>query len=142
MCFETIIKIRSRIHTIVKPKIKRIRPATILPSLNLVTKPQTQEVGGRIAKITLITYPQPKQSPFFFAIISLTKNIVQDIPYIKYINTIRWKCKYENEIFCGNITVDAKKFNNIINSFERRTCVIHEKILPCFTTADGEPALG
>lgn len=37
--------------------------------------------------------------------------------------------------------VVAKKINNIINSIERRTCVIHDKILLCFTTADGEPNL-
>lgn len=35
----------------------------------------------------------------------------------------------------------VKKINNIINSIERRTCAIHDKILLCITTADGEPNL-
>ena len=42
------------------PKIKRIKPATILPSMKRVTKPQTQEVTGMITKIKLIIQLNPK----------------------------------------------------------------------------------
>ncbi len=53
MLLLTIIKIISRIQMMFQPSNKRKIPATILPSVNLVTTPQIQEVTGIIAKITL-----------------------------------------------------------------------------------------
>lgn len=60
MCLETIIIIKSISQTIVKPKISLIIPASILPSINLVIAPQSQEVTGMIARIILTMYPRPK----------------------------------------------------------------------------------
>ena len=56
----TIMQIKSRIQTSVKPNTSLIRPATSLPSLNLVTNPQIQEVTGMIAKIRLTIQDKPK----------------------------------------------------------------------------------
>ena len=47
------MQIKSNNQMMFQPKIKRIKAQTQWPSLNLVTKPKTQEVTGMIAKITL-----------------------------------------------------------------------------------------
>ena len=60
MCLFKIINTRSRIQIMFHPKINLIKPATILPSMNLVTNPQTQEVTGIIARITLTIHDKPK----------------------------------------------------------------------------------
>lgn len=44
----------------VNPKNNLIIPATIFPSINLVTEPQIHDVGGKIARIKLKTLPKPK----------------------------------------------------------------------------------
>lgn len=49
----TIIKIKSKSQMMLKPKKILITPATIFPSWKRVIIPQTQEVTGMIAKITL-----------------------------------------------------------------------------------------
>ena len=54
------MKIKSSTHTMVKPKIRRIKPQTQWPSLNLVTKPNTHDVKGMIAKIKLTIQGKPK----------------------------------------------------------------------------------
>ena len=51
---------KSTTQTIVKPKTNLIKPATILPSENLVRAPQIHAVTGMIARITLTRYPKPK----------------------------------------------------------------------------------
>ena len=55
-----IMKIMSKIQMMFQPKIKRTNAQTQWPSLNLVTKPKTQDVIGMIAKIKLTSHGNPK----------------------------------------------------------------------------------
>ena len=55
-----IMQRRSRNHQMFQPTKRRIRPAIIFPSENLVRIPQIADVIGKIARITLTIQGSPK----------------------------------------------------------------------------------
>ena len=60
MRFLKIMLMMSAIQITFQPKTTRRIAATILPSCNLVRKPQIKFVMGIIVKIKLTMYPRPK----------------------------------------------------------------------------------